>query len=74
MVGTFGRGFYVLDDISPLRAVSKAALEQAGLAFPVAKASLYVPTSLIGARDKGFLGETYYTARTRPSAPPSPGT
>jgi len=66
VVATFGRGFYVLDDVSPLRAVSKAALEQASLSFPVAKASLYVPTSLIGARDKGFLGETYYTGENPP--------
>ena len=32
----------------------------------MAKASLYVPTSLSGARDKGFLGETYYTDENPP--------
>lgn len=66
VVATFGRGFYVLDDVSPLRAVSKAALEQPSLSFPVAKASLYVPTSRIGDRGKGFLGETFYTGENPP--------
>ncbi|MBZ0090047.1 MAG: glycosyl hydrolase, partial [Thermoanaerobaculia bacterium] len=66
VVATFGRGFYILDDLTPLRALSKAALEQATLSFPVAPAWLHVPTSLIGGRGKGFLGETYYTGANPP--------
>ena len=66
VVATFGRGFFVLDDLAPLRTLSKAALEQPSLGFPVAKTPLYVATSLIGARDKGFLGETYYTGENPP--------
>ena len=42
---TFGRGFYVLDDYSPLRHVSEQALsENEYLLFPVKKALLYVPS------------------------------
>ncbi|TPW08599.1 MAG: hypothetical protein FD129_2416, partial [bacterium] len=35
VVGTFGRGFYVLDDISPLRSLSEESLMAEGQTFPV---------------------------------------
>ena len=38
LVGTFGRGFYVLDDYSPLRDLDEAALEQEAILFPVKQA------------------------------------
>jgi len=34
VLGTFGRGFYVLDDYSPLRAVTPEALERETILFP----------------------------------------
>jgi hypothetical protein len=64
-LGTFGRGFYVLDDYTPLRHVD-ARLARPGGALPVKKTWLHVPGSRIGDRDKGFLGETYYTADNPP--------
>ncbi|MDT0595742.1 VPS10 domain-containing protein [Glaciecola petra] len=44
--GTFGRGIYILDDYSPLRTVSKKALEQEALLFPLRDALWYIPESL----------------------------
>jgi photosystem II stability/assembly factor-like uncharacterized protein len=38
---TFGRGFYVLDDIEPLRHLSGAALAKDGMLFPVRKVVRY---------------------------------
>lgn len=40
---TFGRGFYVLDDYSPLRAIADGALDSGAALFPVRDAWWYVP-------------------------------
>jgi photosystem II stability/assembly factor-like uncharacterized protein len=67
VLGTFGRGFYVLDDISPLRSVDAQKLESSkALLFAPRKAWLYVPGSRIGDREKGSMGETFYTADNPP--------
>jgi photosystem II stability/assembly factor-like uncharacterized protein len=44
VLATFGRGFYVLDDYSPLRSIQKETLDQAGYLFPVRDALMYLPT------------------------------
>ncbi len=67
VLGTFGRGFYVLDDLSPLRSVDAAKLGASpGLLFAPRKAWLYVPGSRIGDREKGSMGETFYSADNPP--------
>ena len=62
VVATFGRGFYVLDDYSPLRNMSRAELQKAAHIFPIKKALMYIETTPLGARGKGFQGESYWTA------------
>jgi photosystem II stability/assembly factor-like uncharacterized protein len=66
VLGTFGRGFYVLDDVSPLRAVDESALAAEALLFDVPAAQLFVPGSRIGGRGNGFLGETFFTGSNPP--------
>jgi hypothetical protein len=66
VVGTFGRGIYILDDYSPLRASRPADLEQDSLVFPVKRALGYVPSSPLGLRGKAFLGESFFTAPNPP--------
>ncbi|MCB1007430.1 MAG: glycosyl hydrolase [Acidobacteria bacterium] len=66
VLATFGRGFYVLDDYSALRAVTPELLEADGHLFDIGKAWLYVEGSRIGGRDAGFLGETFWTGENRP--------
>jgi len=66
VLATFGRGFYVLDDVSPLRAASRAELEKNALLFPVKDAPAYIEKSLIGGRGKSFQGDTYFTADNPP--------
>src|SRR5262249_15633810 len=68
VVATFGRGFYILDDVSPLRAANPADLDQAALIFPVRKAGAYVPSTPLGLKEKSFQGESYYTAPNPPFA------
>src|SRR5688572_31502047 len=51
VLGTFGRGFWVLDDYSPLRRADKATLEAPATLFPVRDAFAYMEQYPIG--DKG---------------------
>jgi photosystem II stability/assembly factor-like uncharacterized protein len=66
VVATFGRGFYILDDLQALRGLDAAMLDAEAVLFPAGKAQLFVPGSRIGDREKGFLGETYYSAANPP--------
>lgn len=66
VVATFGRGFYILDDLQPLRGLDEKKLAAPAVLFPPAKGDWYVPGSRIGDRERGFMGETYYTASNPP--------
>jgi photosystem II stability/assembly factor-like uncharacterized protein len=65
VLATFGRGFYVLDDYSPLRKLKEAEAKE-GVLFPVKDNWLYVENSPLGIRGKGFMGESYYQAANPP--------
>ncbi|MCP4903140.1 MAG: glycosyl hydrolase [bacterium] len=66
-VGTFGRGFFILDDYTPLRHVSEDVLEQAALVFPVKDALSYIEHSRLGLPlDKAFQGDHFYSAPNPP--------
>jgi photosystem II stability/assembly factor-like uncharacterized protein len=62
VVGTFGRGFYVLDDYSPLRNLKPETLAKAASLYPVRDAQLYLRSRQFGGRGKAFLGESFFTA------------
>ena len=67
VVATFGRGFYILDDYTPLRAVSADMLEKSEAAlFPVKTTWGYVESSPLGVAGKGFQGESLFTAPNPP--------
>src|SRR5579871_1607767 len=61
VIATFGRGFYVLDDITPLRQVKPESLEQQGVIYPVKNALLYIERHPLGEPNKGFQGDAFYT-------------
>ncbi len=63
---SFGRGFYLLDDYSPLRGLSAATLAADALLFPVKNALLYVPSAPLGQKDKASLGGSHFTAPNPP--------
>lgn len=67
VVATFGRGFYVLDDYTPLRTASKELLEKDAHLFAVKGAPIYVPSSPLGGAGSGFQGAAYYLAENPPS-------
>jgi photosystem II stability/assembly factor-like uncharacterized protein len=61
VLATFGRGFYILDDYSPLRQLTKDTTAKAAFIFPIKDALLYIENS-----NKDQLGATYYKAANPP--------
>lgn len=57
VVATFGRGFYVLDDYSSLRQISKELLEKDAYIFPIKDTPVYIT-----ADGKYGQGATYFKA------------
>lgn len=66
VVGTFGRGIYILDDYSLLRQLSAEALEQEAALYPVKNAWMYIESAPLGLRDKSFQGDSYFTVPNPP--------
>ena len=66
VVGTFGRGIYILDNYSALRSLTPEMLKREALLFPVKGALMYIQAQPIGGRGKSFQGESYYTAENPP--------
>src|SRR5713226_1660878 len=66
VVGTFGRGIYILDNYTALRSIKPETLKQEAVLFPVKDALMYIQAQPIGGRGKSFKGESYYTAENPP--------
>jgi hypothetical protein len=62
VLGTFGRGFYILDDYTPLRSIKKDDLNKEALIAPVKDALMFIPRLPLGLRDKGHLGSSYFSS------------
>ncbi len=61
VMATFGRGFYILDDYSPLRLASEELLAKPSFIFPIKPALSYLERSRLGG-GRGSSGSTYYNA------------
>lgn len=66
VIGTFGRGIYIIDDYSPLRMLPSAITRKDAFLFPVRDAQLYIPSSQYGGAGKAFQGASFYTAENPP--------
>ncbi len=60
VLATFGRGFYVLDDYSPLRQTRKETLDQNSMLFPVKDALMYIRSNTVSASSQGA---SFYAAQ-----------
>lgn len=63
---TFGRGFYILDDYTPLRVLTAEALSREAALFPVRKAWWYVQRRAMGGGGKASQGDAFFTAPNPP--------
>jgi photosystem II stability/assembly factor-like uncharacterized protein len=61
VLATFGRGFYILDDYSPLRAIKPELLETNAI-FPIKKGLMFQSVNPMGVSGRGFQGANFYTA------------
>jgi len=66
VLGTFGRGIYIVDDYSPVRVATPASVTSAATLYPVRDTVLFVPTIQYGMPGKGFQGEMLYAAENPP--------
>lgn len=62
VLATFGRGFYILDDYTPLRHTKQENLADAGKILPVKDALVYIESLPLGLRGNSFQGHSFYTA------------
>ncbi len=66
VLGTFGRGFYVLDDYSPLRNLADLPTKEAAI-LPIKDALVFNVSTPIGyATGKGFQGASFFTSDNPP--------
>lgn len=65
LLGTFGRGIYILDNYTSLRSITPEMLKSDAL-FPVKDALMYIQSQPLGGRGKSFQGESFYTADNPP--------
>ncbi len=63
---SFGRGFFILDDYSPLRDMDEKTLSGEAILFSPRKAQMYIPLRPIDSDGKGCFGEGYYLAPNPP--------
>jgi photosystem II stability/assembly factor-like uncharacterized protein len=61
VLATFGRGFYILDDYSPLRKINQETLEKEGFIFPIKDALMFIQTDV-----KYGQGSTYFAGENPP--------
>jgi len=67
VLGTFGRGIYILDDYTPLRLASHGLLERGPCLFPVRDALRYIETNRLGGSSgRGSQGASFYAAPNPP--------
>ena len=66
VAASFGRGFFILDDISPLRGVSAEALARDALLFPGRRAWWYMERHPLAFSAGGSQGHDYYRAENPP--------
>jgi len=66
---TFGRGFWILDDYTPLRTVSEEQLQKAATLFPVKDVHWYIPRIPLGdfeENGKSSQGDAFFIAPNPP--------
>ena len=66
VAGTFGRGFYILDDYTPLRELTAETLDKEATIFPVKNAWMYIEARPMAGKDKAYQGAGFFTAPNPP--------
>ena len=62
VLGTFGRGFYVLDDYSSLRTIENENPKEKAIIYPIRTALMWEKSTPLGLPGKSFQGDNFYTS------------
>ncbi|MEL6558093.1 MAG: glycosyl hydrolase [Bacteroidota bacterium] len=62
VLATFGRGFYVMDDYSPLRNIENAEPSEDVIIYPIRTALAWEKSTPLGLPGKAFQGDNFYSA------------
>ena len=62
VLGTFGRGFYVLDDYSALRSIENKDVTETAIIYPIREALSWEKSMPLGLPGKAFQGDNFFTA------------
>lgn len=62
VLGTFGRGFYVMDDYSSLRNIENTIPTETAMIHPIRNALSWEKSLPLGLPGKSFQGDNFYTA------------
>jgi hypothetical protein len=65
-IATFGRGFYILDDYSPLRHLKKETLDAQAAILPIKDGLVFHTANPLGYGPPGFMGASYFMAENPP--------
>ncbi|MCA6362933.1 MAG: glycosyl hydrolase [Bacteroidetes bacterium] len=68
VIATFGRGFYILDDYSPLQNITPETFKQTAAVLPVRDGLAFIQSTPFGHKGKSFQGASLYNTET-----PGPG-
>ncbi len=66
VIATFGRGFYILDDYSPLRHLTSESLQEKASFYPIKDGLVFHPANPLGYGSPGFMGASYFMAENPP--------
>jgi hypothetical protein len=66
VLGTFGRGFYILDDYSPLRHMTPESVEETAEIYPIKDAPMFLPRRPLSGGGKAYQGAGFYVADNPP--------
>lgn len=61
VLASFGRGFYILDDYSPLRTLTEETLKQNTI-FPISTGKMYAEIAPLAVGRRAFQGANFFTA------------
>jgi len=62
VLGTFGRGFYILDDYSSLRQIENVLPTETAIIYPTRNALMWEKSLPLGLPGKAFQGDNFYAA------------
>jgi len=66
VIASFGRGFFILDDYSPLRNLTPEVMEKPAIIFPVKDALLYNEATPVGSAGRGHQGDSFWLSKNPP--------